>query len=128
MYADMSDYWYRADLYNSFYDMIAPRIVLPERKIWATIPMSSGHIDNIGVPMDGFDSGPSATTGESLSQFSKYDVASGNFPRANTMKGRIDQAVIRAQAQLANAREAQAILERNPDLEKLLDIMQRGNF
>jgi len=48
--------------------------------------------------------------------------------RKATLKERLEMAVTEAKARLAEAEEARAIFERNPDLERLLDIMQRGRF
>lgn len=47
---------------------------------------------------------------------------------ALTLKERLKYAVDAATRQLAEAQEAAAIFERNPDLERLLNIMQKGNF
>ena len=45
-----------------------------------------------------------------------------------TLKQRLDDAVKEAEARLAAVKEAQEIFERHPDIELLLDIMQRGHF
>jgi len=50
------------------------------------------------------------------------------FPGRMTLKGRLDMAVKEAEERLAEAKEAQEIFERNPDLERLLNIMQKGRF
>ena len=56
----------------------------------------------------------------------------GNVPMKNvgpaSLQQRLDYAVKDAEQRLAEAREARDILARNPDLEKLLNIMQRGRF
>ena len=45
-----------------------------------------------------------------------------------TLKLRLEQAVKDAESRLNDAKEARDILDKNPDLEKLLNIMQRGRF
>lgn len=45
-----------------------------------------------------------------------------------TMKQRLDFAVQRAEDQLAQAKEAREIFARNPDIERIIDILQRGNI
>lgn len=48
--------------------------------------------------------------------------------RMPTMRERIDLAVKQAEDRLAAAKEAQEIFSRNPDLEKLINVLQRGGF
>ncbi len=45
-----------------------------------------------------------------------------------TVKQRIAAAVQQAEARLAAVKRAKEILDKNPDLEELLDIMQRSHF
>lgn len=45
-----------------------------------------------------------------------------------TLKQRLEGAVNRAEEQLAAAKEARELFDRNPDIEKLLNLMQRGLF
>lgn len=45
-----------------------------------------------------------------------------------TLKQRLDKAVEQAEAQLEAVKEARGIFERNPDIERLLDLMQRSHF
>lgn len=45
-----------------------------------------------------------------------------------TLKQRLDMAVEQAENRLAAVKEAREIFERNPDIERLLDIMQRSHF
>jgi hypothetical protein len=45
-----------------------------------------------------------------------------------TLQQRLDNAVANCESRLKDAIEARDILKRNPDLEKLLNIMQKGNF
>lgn len=54
--------------------------------------------------------------------------ASGSVTRTPTLKERLDHAVVQAEEQLAHVKEAREIFARNPDIEKLLNIMQRGRF
>ncbi len=48
--------------------------------------------------------------------------------RMPTLKERLDMAVKNAEDRLTDAKEARELLNRNPDLERLLDIMQKGHF
>ena len=48
--------------------------------------------------------------------------------RMPTVRERCAIAVKEAENRLAKVKEAQDILERNPDLERLLDIMQAAHF
>lgn len=57
----------------------------------------------------------------------RYDSI-GKMARMPTLKERIALAVSQAQDRLTQVREAQEIFERNPDLEKLLNIMQKNHF
>ena len=67
---------------------------------------------------------------------SDYDLGSGALANINetksiqmpSLKTRLEQAVKDAQSRLDDAKEARDILDKNPDLEKLLNIMQRGRF
>ena len=45
-----------------------------------------------------------------------------------TIKQRCDLAVKQAEDRLAKVKEARELLDRNPDLERLLDIMQQSHF
>ena len=45
-----------------------------------------------------------------------------------TLKHRLDNAMREAEARLVAVKEAREIFERNPDIERLLNIMQRGYF
>ena len=45
-----------------------------------------------------------------------------------TLKQRLELAVKEAEERLTAIREARDIFARNPDIEKLLDIMQRSHF
>lgn len=45
-----------------------------------------------------------------------------------TLQQRLDMAVKQAEDRLNKVKEARDILSRNPDLEKLLDIMQQSHF
>jgi len=48
--------------------------------------------------------------------------------RTPTMKERIKMAVDRAEEQLADAKRAQQILDSNPELQELIDIMNRARI
>lgn len=60
---------------------------------------------------------------------------SGNYPMSEaktcqmpTLQQRLDLAVAQAKERLKAVTEARDILARNPDLEKLLNIMQKSHF
>lgn len=48
--------------------------------------------------------------------------------RMPTMKERLELAVREAEAKLAIAKRARELFDKNPDLEELLDLMQKGRF
>ena len=48
--------------------------------------------------------------------------------RMPTLKERLDMAVKQAEERLKAVKEAREIFDRNPDIEKLLDLMQRNHF
>jgi hypothetical protein len=47
---------------------------------------------------------------------------------APSLKQRIEMAVKQAEERLAATKRAREILDKNPDLEELLNIMQRSHF
>jgi hypothetical protein len=49
-------------------------------------------------------------------------------PFSNTFKARIARAIEQAEQQLTDARRAKDIFEKFPELEELLNIMQKGRF
>lgn len=59
---------------------------------------------------------------------SAMDQGLMKMPHQPTLKQRMDGAVKQAEERLAQVKEALELLDRNPDLEKLLNIMQRGWF
>lgn len=63
---------------------------------------------------------PSYTTGG--------QCASEKMLRMPTMKERLDLAVSQAEEKLGMAKRARELFDRNPDLEELLNIMQRAHF
>ena len=48
--------------------------------------------------------------------------------RMPSLKERLAESVSRAEAQLADAKRAKEIFDAHPELEELLNIMQRGQF
>ena len=66
--------------------------------------------------------------GASCDQSIEYDRYPTKMVSVPTMKERIKESVKAAEVRLAALREAEEIFNRNPDIERLLDIMQRGNF
>lgn len=71
-----------------------------------------------------FESGPMSGGGVSYA----LNEANTKMAHAPTLRRRLDQAVQQAEERLAAVKEAREIFEKNPDLEKLLNIMQRGLF
>lgn len=45
---------------------------------------------------------------------------------ANTVNARLDRQIESAEQQLANAKRAKEILARNPEIEELLNLLQKG--
>ena len=54
--------------------------------------------------------------------------AEAKMIRMPTLKDRLAESVQRAEAQLADAKRAKEIFDAHPELEELLNIMQRGRF
>ncbi len=52
----------------------------------------------------------------------------GRLGIAPTMKQRLAGAVQQAEERLQNAKRAKEILDKHPELEELLNIMQKGHF
>ena len=77
--------------------------------------------------MDNFlgSGGNTPTTGQYYDVNSALEAKQIGYP---SLQQRLDGAVREAEARLAEAKEARDILSRNPDLERLLNIMQRGRF
>jgi hypothetical protein len=48
--------------------------------------------------------------------------------RAPTLKTRLEAAVMEAEERLAEAKRAKEIFEKHPELEELLNIMNKGRF
>lgn len=61
--------------------------------------------------------------GPSVNSLEKMKMA-----RTPNLQQRLDMAVAQAEERLAAVKEAREIFQRNPDLEKLLNVMQRGLF
>jgi len=62
---------------------------------------------------------PFGTGGEAIATQSMHNMS---------LKTRLDKAVSDCEERLKEAQEARDILSRNPDLERLLNIMQKGRF
>lgn len=56
------------------------------------------------------------------------DIANAKCVSMPTLAQRIDAAVAQAEDRLAKVKEAREILSSNPDLERLLNIMQASHF
>lgn len=68
---------------------------------------------------------------ESSGYIERYNGAkslAGGYAMANTMKARIERAVEEAETRLADAKRAKEIFSAHPELEELLNIMQKGRF
>lgn len=74
--------------------------------------------------------GLSGFTGGGNAYDSAYPVeqSAAKMVRMPTMKDRLAEAVAHAEAKLADARRAKEIFDAHPELEELLNIMQRGRF
>lgn len=72
-----------------------------------------------------FDS-PTGSIGGAMQAY--YPDTTAKMVSVPNMKQRLALAVKQAEDQLAAVREAQEIFEKNPDLERLLDLMQRNRF
>jgi len=67
------------------------------------------------------------------SLINRYDQMSNSYPaekmvRPPTLKERLTLAVEQAERKLNDVKRAKEIFDKNPELEELLNIMQRGNF
>ncbi len=58
----------------------------------------------------------------------KYGATTASMARTPTLAERLDLAVRRAEEQLAAVTTARDVFNRNPDLEVLLNVMQKGLF
>ena len=72
--------------------------------------------------MDGLVGGLAAQ-GQTAAQY-----AGEKMLRMPTLKERLEQAVMDAEARLADAKRAAEIFAKHPELEELLNIMQKGRF
>lgn len=52
----------------------------------------------------------------------------GKQARAATHRQRLEMSIVEAEERIARLKEARELLDRNPDLERLLDIMQQSHF
>lgn len=68
--------------------------------------------------------GPSV--GGAMAKSQAMETAS--MARMPTLKERIDMAVKQAEERLAATRRARELFDKHPDLEELLNIMQRAHF
>ena len=62
-----------------------------------------------------------------LGENAAYDSPS-KMARMPTLKQRLEMAVQQAEEKLAAVKRAKEIFDKNPDLEELLNIMQRSHF
>jgi len=70
---------------------------------------------------------------ESLTNFGGQSAMTGGYDspkmvRQPTLKERLTLSVEQAERKLADVKRAKEIFDNNPELEELLNIMQRGNF
>lgn len=63
--------------------------------------------------------------GSSAGNYAIETVKMASMP---TLKQRIEHAVLEAEARLAAAKRAREIFDQHPELEELLNIMQRSHF
>jgi predicted trehalose synthase len=57
-----------------------------------------------------------------------YGLQNAKMAQMPTIQQRIDLAVQQAEDRLAAVKRAKELFEKNPDLEELLNIMQRAHF
>lgn len=57
-----------------------------------------------------------------------YAGAETKMARMPTLKDRLELAVTQAEERLAAVKRARELFDKNPDLEELLNIMQRSHF
>jgi hypothetical protein len=55
-------------------------------------------------------------------------IGEAKMLRVPTMKDRLEMAVKQAEEKLTAAKRARELFDKNPDLEELLNILQRSNF
>lgn len=62
-------------------------------------------------------------------QYGSYNqLAEAKQARYATHRQRLEQSIKDAEERIAKLKEARDLLDRNPDLERLLDIMQQSHF
>lgn len=71
---------------------------------------------------------PVASSGIGGALNEQYAMTNAKMAHSPTLQQRLDLAVAQAEERLAEAKEAREIFQRNPDLERLLNIMQKGRF
>ena len=69
-----------------------------------------------------------AIDGGGAMEESRYAASTAKMVHAPSMKNRLAEAVASAEAKLADAKRAKEIFDAHPELEELLNIMQRGRF
>lgn len=75
--------------------------------------------------MDGFESGGPLPGNAENYYAMQQNVKMASMP---TLRQRLDMAVKQAEERLTAVKEAKEIFDRNPDVERLLDLMQRSHF
>ena len=78
--------------------------------------------------MNSFPSVTSESLGPSYDRLAKAQANVAGSYYAPSMKQRLDEAVSQAEERLRIVKEAREILDRNPDIETLLNLLQRGGF
>ena len=71
--------------------------------------------------------GPATQVGQGIGELAPY-LGGTTLAAMPTLKQRLELAVKQAKERLEAAQEAKEIFDRNPDLERLLNIMQKGLF
>ena len=74
--------------------------------------------------MDGYIGGGNTLAAGAV----QAQYAGAKMARLTTLKERLEQAVLDAEARLADAKRAAEIFAKHPELEELLNIMQKGRF
>lgn len=75
-----------------------------------------------------YDEPTMAGMGVGLAQQAYYDPNVNKMAHVPTMAQRLEAAVKQAEERLTSAKRARELFNKNPDLEELLNILQRSNF
>lgn len=79
-----------------------------------------------------FDNSPECSSGQAYGTLTPYDAERLGLLKtvsySNTIAARLARAVEEAEQRLIEAKRAKEIFDHHPELEELLNIMQKGRF